>query len=74
MKHVFFDIKHNFSQNIVRILNYYGKIQKRNGGILMIQIAICDDNIDELSNIVQLINLYRISKNFSCEYAGINGH
>lgn len=35
----------------------------------MIQIAICDDNIDELSNIVQLINLYRISKNFSCEYA-----
>lgn len=35
----------------------------------MIQIAVCDDNIDELSNMVQLINLYRISKNFSCEYA-----
>jgi DNA-binding LytR/AlgR family response regulator len=35
----------------------------------MIQIAVCDDNIDELSNMVQIINLYRISKNFSCEYA-----
>ncbi len=35
----------------------------------MLQIAICDDNIDELSNMVQLINLYRTSKNFSCEYA-----
>ncbi|WP_186430163.1 LytTR family DNA-binding domain-containing protein [Clostridium sp. BSD9I1] len=35
----------------------------------MLQIAVCDDNIDELSNIVHLINLYRTSKNFSCEYA-----
>ncbi|AMJ40744.1 hypothetical protein SDC9_114006 [bioreactor metagenome] len=35
----------------------------------MLQIAVCDDNIDELSNMVQLINLYRASKNFSCEYA-----
>ncbi len=35
----------------------------------MIQIAVCDDNIDELSNMVNLINLYRASKNFSCEYA-----
>ena len=35
----------------------------------MFQIAVCDDNIDELSNMVQLINLYRASKNFSCEYA-----
>jgi len=35
----------------------------------MLQIAICDDNIDELSNMVQLINLYKISKNLSCEYA-----
>jgi DNA-binding LytR/AlgR family response regulator len=40
----------------------------RNGGVLMIQIAVCDDNIDELSNMVNLINLYRASKNFSCEY------
>lgn len=35
----------------------------------MIQIAVCDDNIDELSNMVQLINQYRASKNFNCEYA-----
>ena len=35
----------------------------------MLLIAVCDDNIDELSNMVQLINLYRTSKNFSCEYA-----
>jgi DNA-binding LytR/AlgR family response regulator len=35
----------------------------------MLQIAVCDDNIEELSNMVQLINLYRVSKNFSCEYA-----
>ena len=35
----------------------------------MLQIAVCDDNIDELSNMVQLINLYRVSKNYNCEYA-----
>jgi len=35
----------------------------------MLQIAICDDNIDELSNMVQLINQYRASRNLSCEYA-----
>ncbi len=35
----------------------------------MLQIAICDDNIDELSNMVQLIDLYRVSKNLNCEYA-----
>ncbi|MGI6778797.1 MAG: LytR/AlgR family response regulator transcription factor [Acetivibrionales bacterium] len=35
----------------------------------MLQIAVCDDSIDELSNIVQLINLYRASKNLNCEYA-----
>lgn len=34
----------------------------------MLQIAVCDDNIDELSNMVNLINLYRTSKNFNCEY------
>lgn len=40
----------------------------------MLQIAVCDDNIDELSNMVQLINLYRASKNFNCEYAAfLNG-
>lgn len=36
---------------------------------MMIQIALCDDNIDELSNMVQLIDLYRTSRNFNCEYA-----
>lgn len=35
----------------------------------MLQIAFCDDNLDELSNMIQLINLYRVSKNFNCEYA-----
>lgn len=35
----------------------------------MLQIAVCDDNIDELSNMAQLLNLYRASKNFNCEYA-----
>ncbi len=35
----------------------------------MLQIAVCDDNIDELSNMVQLINLYRTSKHLNCEYA-----
>ena len=35
----------------------------------MLQLALCDDSIDELSNMVKLINLYRTSRNFSCEYA-----
>jgi len=35
----------------------------------MLQIAICDDNIDDLSNIVQLVNLYRLSKHLNFEYA-----
>jgi len=35
----------------------------------MLQIAICDDNIEELSNMVQLLNLYRSSKHLNCEYA-----
>lgn len=51
---------------------FYGMIiveNCKNGGLLMIQIAVCDDNIDELANMVQLIDLYRTSKNFSCEYA-----
>ena len=34
----------------------------------MIQIAVCDDNIDELSNMAQLINQYRSSKYLNCEY------
>ena len=35
----------------------------------MLQIAICDDNIDELSNMVQLIDLYRTSRHLNCEHA-----
>lgn len=34
----------------------------------MIQIAVCDDNIDELSNMIQLINQYRTSKLLNFEY------
>ena len=37
--------------------------------MFMIQIAVCDDNIDELSNMAQLINQYRSTKNLNCEYA-----
>lgn len=35
----------------------------------MLQIAVCDDNIHELSNMAQLIDQYRTSRNFYCEYA-----
>ena len=35
----------------------------------MLQIAVCDDNIDELSNMVQLIDLYRTSRHLNCEHA-----
>ncbi|NLG93221.1 MAG: response regulator transcription factor [Clostridiales bacterium] len=35
----------------------------------MLQIAVCDDNLDELSHLVQLINSYRLSKHLNCEYA-----
>jgi DNA-binding LytR/AlgR family response regulator len=35
----------------------------------MLHIAVCDDNLDELSHIVQLINSYRLSKHLNCEYA-----
>jgi len=44
-------------------------INYRIGENCMLQIAICDDHIDELANMVQLINLYRIAKNFNCECA-----
>ncbi|WP_459910341.1 LytR/AlgR family response regulator transcription factor [Desulfotomaculum defluvii] len=37
--------------------------------MLVLQIAVCDDNIDELSNMVQLIDLYRTSNHLNCEYA-----
>ena len=35
----------------------------------MIQIAICDDNIDELSNMIRLIDQYKSSKHLNCQYA-----
>jgi len=35
----------------------------------VLQIAVCDDNADDLSNMIQLIDLYRTSKNLNCEYA-----
>jgi len=35
----------------------------------VLHIAVCDDNIDDLSNLVQLINTYRASKHLNCEYA-----
>ena len=35
----------------------------------MLQIAVCDDNIDDLSNMVQLIDLYRTSRNLNCQQA-----
>lgn len=38
----------------------------------MLQFAICDDNIDELANMIQLINQYRSSKNLNCDYAAFS--
>lgn len=35
----------------------------------MIQVAICDDNIDELSSMMQHMNQYRTAKHLNCEYA-----
>lgn len=34
----------------------------------MFQIAVCDDSIEELSNMVQLIDLYGTSKHLNCEH------
>lgn len=34
----------------------------------MLQIVLCDDNIDELSNMVQLFNQYRSERQLNCEY------
>ena len=38
----------------------------------MLQLAVCDDNIEELANMVQLINQYRLTKTLSCEYAAFS--
>ena len=37
--------------------------------MIVLHIAVCDDNIDELSNMVQLIDHYRTSKHLNCEHA-----
>lgn len=39
------------------------------GGTYMLQIAVCDDEISQLSQIMQYINQYRTSRNLNCEYA-----
>jgi DNA-binding LytR/AlgR family response regulator len=38
----------------------------------MLQIAICDDNRDDLSNMEQLISQYRKTKNLNCEYSAFS--
>jgi DNA-binding LytR/AlgR family response regulator len=38
----------------------------------MLQIAICDDNRDDLSNMEQLISQYRETKNLNCEYTAFS--
>lgn len=38
----------------------------------MLHIAVCDDNIDELANMVQLIDLYRTSRQLNCEHAAFS--
>lgn len=35
----------------------------------MLHIAVCDDNVDDLSNMIELIDLYRTSRYLNCEYA-----
>lgn len=35
----------------------------------MLQIAVCDDNIEDLSAMVRLLNLYRTERHLGCEYA-----
>ena len=40
--------------------------------MIVLHIAVCDDNIDELSNMVQLIDHYRTSKHLNCEHAAFS--
>src|SRR5690554_5850644 len=35
----------------------------------MLHIAVCDDNVDDLSNMTEKIDLYRTSRHLNCEYA-----
>jgi len=41
----------------------------KQGEMPVLQIAVCDDNIEELANTTQLIDQYRAAKNLNCEYA-----
>jgi DNA-binding LytR/AlgR family response regulator len=41
----------------------------RNGELILLQIAICDDNIVELANMAMLLSQYRTEKHLNCEYA-----
>ncbi|MDD4496435.1 MAG: LytTR family DNA-binding domain-containing protein [Eubacteriales bacterium] len=34
----------------------------------MLQIAVCDDNIDELANMAQLLTRYRTARHVNCDY------
>ena len=36
--------------------------------IFMLKFAICDDNLDELSNMSCLIDAYRVLNNIDCKY------
>lgn len=38
----------------------------------MLRIAVCDDNINDLSVFVQYIILYRTSRNLNCEYTAFS--
>ena len=38
----------------------------------MLYIAVCDDNVDDLSNMIELIDLYRTSRHLNCEYAAFS--
>jgi len=38
----------------------------------MLQIVLCDDNSDELSNMLQLLNQYKSVKHLNCEYTAFS--
>ena len=67
-------MKHTFNARKKKcfVIAYYGKLilsYSVNGGTPVIQVAVCDDAINEQSTIVQLINQYRASRNLNCEIA-----
>lgn len=38
----------------------------------MLRLAVCDDNADEMSDMLHFINQYRTVKNFNCNYAAFS--